>query len=310
MSLQVPHTADWAPGRRVPVEAILSPLRRGSGDPTWWSSTGEVWRALRTPEGPATVRWRTVAESGGDRVVATGWGPGGPWALERLAPMLGGRDDLSGFTPVHEAVREAARRHTDWRVGRSGLVIEALLPAIIEQRVTGKQAFGAYRRLVRAHGEPAPGPGAGRGLVVPPEVERWRRIPSWQWLRAGVDAQRADTIMRVLQVAPALDTCVDLPRSQAWKRLRSVPGIGGWTASETAQRALGDADAISFGDYHVPTDLGWALIGGPVDDVGLEELMEPYRGHRYRVQWLITAARLGRPRRGPRMAVPTHLPRP
>ncbi len=304
----VGETADWAPGRPVPVESILAPLRRGSGDPTWYSGAGEVWRAAQTPRGAATVRYRTVREQAGDRVVATAWGDGAWWMLGRLAESLGGGDDVSAFTPRHTALEAAHHRHRHWRVGRSGLVIEALVPAIIEQRVTGKQAFGGYRRLIRRFGIPAPGPGAGRGLMAPPDVDGWRGIPSWEWLRAGVDAGRADTVMRALQVAPALEKCVHLPRRQTWARLQAVRGVGGWTASEVAQRALGDADAISFGDYHVAKDVGWALTGVELDDPGLETLLEPYRGHRYRVQWLVTAARLGRPRRGPRLDVPAHLP--
>ena len=303
-----PATADWAPGRPVPLESILAPMRRGAGDPTWDSSWGEIWRASLTPAGPVTLRLRTVSSDAGDRVIGQAWGAGADWSLERLPGLLGERDDLSGFHPVHPVVERAARAHRHWRVCRTELVLESLLPAVIEQRVTGKQAFGAYRRLVRRHGTAAPGPGGARGLMVPPDADGWRCIPSWEWMRAGVDAQRADTIMRVLQIAHALQECTVLPRAQVWRRLRAIRGVGDWTVSETVQRALGDADAISFGDYHVAKDIGWALTGAAVDDVRLEALLEPYRGHRYRVQHLVTAAGLGRPRRGPRMPVPSHLP--
>ena len=53
----------------------------------------------------------------------------------------------------------------------------------------------------------------------------------------------------------------------------SVPGVGVWTAAETAHRALGDADAVSFGDYHVAKNVGWALTGEAVDDDGMAELL-------------------------------------
>ena len=88
-----------------------------------------------------------------------------------------------------------------------------------------------------------------------------------------------------------------------------MPGIGVWTAAEVAQRALGDPDAVSYGDYHVAKNIGWALTGSEVDDDGLAELLEPYAGHRYRVQRLLELAGAYRPRRGPRMAPRTHLPR-
>lgn len=241
-----------------------------------------------------------------DGVDATFWGPGAPWARQQLPRLLGELDDPSGFTPRHDVLREPARIHRHWRIGRTDRVIEALVPAIIEQRVTGKQAFGAYRRLVRRYGEPAPGPRPD--LFVPPGPRTWRTIPSWEWLRAGVDASRADTVMRALQVAERLEEAAALPVPDAWRRLRAVPGIGVWTAAETLQRAIGDPDAVSFGDYHVAKDVGFALTGAPVDDVGMQTLLAPYVGHRYRVQFLVTSMRMGPARRGPRITLPTHLP--
>ena len=69
--------------------------------------------------------------------------------------------------------------------------------------------------------------------------------------------------------------------------MRSLPGIGVWTSAEVRFRAHGDADAVSFGDYHIAKNVGWALTGQEVDDDGLAELLEPYRPHRYRVQRLV-----------------------
>lgn len=304
-------TADFSPGRPVPIGAVLGVYRHGAGDPTFHTDPGVVWRAALTPDGPVTVRLHREAAGDGDRVVARAWGPGAGWLLDGLPELLGAADTPETFEIRHERLRPAVRQQPHWRVARSRLVLDSLIPAIIEQRVTGKQAFGAYRQLVRHYGSPAPGPAdtvAAMRLMVPPDVADWRRIPSWEWLRAGVDARRADTVQRVLQVAPRLEECCELSREKAWQRLRSIPGVGVWTAAETMQRAAGDADAVSFGDYHVAKDIGHALTGAPVDDEGLQRLLRPYAGHRYRVQHFVMAARLGAPRRGPRLAVPTHLP--
>lgn len=300
--------SDWAPGRPVPLREILAPLRRGAGDPTWRTHGDAVWRGVQTPDGPATVRmWCDRAEHG-DRARLHAWGPGAKWCAEAYPEWLGRSDDVTGFEVQHRQLRDVARRTEHWRVGRTGLVMEALIPAILEQRVTGRQAFGAYRALVRRYGVPAPGPGVGLDLRCPPDIPGWRAIPSWEWLRAGVDAQRADTVMRVLPVAQRLEECTGLPLADAWRRLSSISGVGVWTVAETAQRALGDADAVSFGDYHVAADIGWALMGTPVDDQTLEILLQPYAGHRYRVQHLVNAGGLTRPRRGARITLPTHLP--
>ena len=84
----------------------------------------------------------------------------------------------------------------------------------------------------------------------------------------------------------------------------SLPGVGVWTAAETAQRAFGDADALSVGDYHVSKMIGWTLLGRPIDDAEMVELLEPMRPHRYRAVRLLEVSGLARePRRGPRLPV-------
>jgi 3-methyladenine DNA glycosylase/8-oxoguanine DNA glycosylase len=94
-----------------------------------------------------------------------------------------------------------------------------------------------------------------------------------------------------------------LEADAAQARLRSLPGIGVWTAAEVRQRALGDPDAVSVGDYHIPGLVGWALTGRKVDDAGMLKLLEPYAGHRYRVTRLLELSGNHPPRRGPRMPV-------
>ncbi|WP_277190744.1 DNA-3-methyladenine glycosylase family protein [Luteipulveratus flavus] len=305
-----PTVRVWAPGRPVPMGAILSGLRHGGYDPTWRTDASGLWRASRTPDGPVTMHLTVArADVAGDAVTARAWGPGASWLLDRLPAMLGDGDDTDGFVPEHPVLATAHRRAQHFRVPCSGLVMESLIPVVIEQRVTGKQAFAGYRSLVRRYGETAPGPGGELRLVVPPDVRTWRRVPSWEWLRAGVDAARADTVARALSVAARLEECADLPIADAHRRLRAVPGIGAWTAAEVAQRALGDADAVSVGDYHVAKNVTYALDDGRVgDDARMLELLQPYAGHRFRVQRLLELAGIARPRRGPRLTVPTHLP--
>ncbi len=183
----------------------------------------------------------------------------------------------------------------------------ALVPAILEQKETGTEAQQGFRRLVRRFGRRAPGPHAD--LWLPPAASELALVPSWAWLKLGVDAARSGTLLRAASVAPALERTLEVPLADADRRLRSVPGIGVWTSAEVRARAHGDPDAVSFGDAHVGHDIGWALTGNRVDDDGLLELLEPYRGHRLRVQLLVAAMGVHAPRRGPRLAPRTHLPR-
>ena len=285
---------------------MIGGLHLGRGDPTFRRHPdGTIWRGIRTPQGAATIRLARVA---GSCIEVTAWGQGAQWALDSVPSMLGELDDATGFVAHHPQVAEAARRFSGWRVPRTGLVLEALVPAIIGQKVTGQEAAGSYRTLIQRYGERAPGEAGAAGLWVAPSPRGWAMIPSWEWLRAGVDGARSAAIVRTARAAGRLEQCVDLTREQAERRLRAIPGIGVWTAAEVRHTALGDSDAVSFGDYHVARDIGWALTGLQVDDDGLAELLEPYAGHRYRVQGLLKLAGAGRPRRGPRMAARTHLP--
>jgi hypothetical protein len=301
----------WRPGWPCPVGQVMAQHRHGGGDPTYrvdgaGSMRARHWRGLRTPDGPTTLVVQGRADLG--EVHAHAWGPGADWALESLPGLLGGLDDPTGFEPRHPVLVEAHRRHPHWRLGRSGLVMDALVPAIVEQKVTGQEAFAGFRALVLRHGEPAPGPGPAHRLRVQPAPAVLRRIPSWEWLRLHIGPDRSRAIVAAARVADALERCATLPPEDADRRLRTLPGVGVWTSAEVRQRALGDADAVSFGDYHVAKDVGWALTGAPFDDAALEAYLEPWRPHRGRVPALVGLARLFRPRRGPRLAPRTHLP--
>jgi 3-methyladenine DNA glycosylase/8-oxoguanine DNA glycosylase len=186
--------------------------------------------------------------------------------------------------------------------------MESLVPAILEQKVTGQEAFAGFRMLVHRYGERAPGPGPELRLWVQPGADTLRAIPSWEWLRMHVDQARSRAIVTAARVAESLERTLDVPHEEADRRLRSLPGIGVWTSAEARARAHGDPDAVSFGDWHVAKDIGWALAGRPFDDVELEEFLEPWRPHRGRVQALVLLAGLHRPRHGPRMSPRTHLP--
>jgi 3-methyladenine DNA glycosylase/8-oxoguanine DNA glycosylase len=188
------------------------------------------------------------------------------------------------------------------RLGALGLAFEVLVPAILEQRVTGREAWRSWRELLRRFGEPAPGP-APAGMRVLPAPQIWRRIPSWEWHRAGVDPGRARTVLAAAERAHRLEEALSLPREVRLTRLRAIPGVGAWTAAEVAQRAWGDPDAVSVGDFHLPALVGWALTGRPVDDEGMLELLSCYPGHRHRAVRLVELSGLRKPSFGPRMPV-------
>lgn len=280
----------------------LSPLRRGRGDPCHHvGADGTIWRTSLMRSGPVTAR---ISSSAPDTVDCEAWGPGADEFIEGLPALLGADDDPTGFQPVDPTLVAARRRVPHLRLGRTGRVLEALLPAILEQRVYGIDAHRGWRRLVTRFGAPAPGPGPEH-LRLPPTADAWRRIPSWEFHRANVDPGRARTMVGCAQRADALERLVSRSAEAARAALMSLPGVGEWTAAETAQRAFGDADALSVGDYHLAKMVGWSLLGHPIDDAQMVDLLEPVRPHRHRAVRTLEASGLAvNPRFGPRAPIP------
>lgn len=264
---------------------------------------------MRTPDGPATV----LLELRGTRVEAEAWGDGAEHLLDGLPAFLGLLDDPRGFDPSpHPVVADLARRRPGLRLGWTGAVFEALLPAILEQKVTGREALTAYVGLARRHGEPAPGPvAAAHGLRLQPAPEVLAALPYYAYHPFGVEQRRAETIRRVARDAASLEALAALPGSRAEigaaaaARLQARPGIGPWTAAEVRVRALGDPDAVSVGDFHLPNLVAFALAGEPRGtDERMLELLEPWRGHRARVIRLLELSGIEAPRFGPRYSPP------
>jgi 3-methyladenine DNA glycosylase/8-oxoguanine DNA glycosylase len=282
-------------------EITLAPLRRGPRDPSFQvCDDGAIWQTVLLPSGSVTAR---ISRAAANAVHCMAWGSGAAEFLDALPAMLGADDDASDFAPSEPTVVAAHRRMPHLRLGRTGRVLDALIPAILEQRVPGADAFRSWRVLVTKFGTPPPGPAPTR-MRVPPSADAWRHIPSWEFHRANVDPGRARTVVSCARRASSLERLASRPAEQARDALTSLPGVGVWTAAETAQRAFGDPDALSVGDYHIPKMIGWTLLGRPIADADMVELLEPMRPHRHRVVRLLEASGLAyAPRRGSRLPV-------
>jgi 3-methyladenine DNA glycosylase/8-oxoguanine DNA glycosylase len=288
------------------LRVVLGPLVRGSGDPTIRVAAAAAIRASVTPDGPGAIEIRLE----GLVARAWAWGPGAAHLLDGLPAALGQDDDDSGFEPGHHpVVARLARRHGRVRLGRTGAVWEALLPAILEQRITGTEAWRNYRRLVRAHGAPAPGP---LGLWLPPTPATIATLPSWTLTELGIEPRRGTLLRRIARESARFEALGQAARATGGggagaaavaAALQAQPGIGPWTAAEVTLRALGDPDAVSVGDAHLSHVVAFALTGAPRgSDEEMLELLTPWAGHRARVVRLLESSGIMPPRYGPRVA--------
>jgi 3-methyladenine DNA glycosylase/8-oxoguanine DNA glycosylase len=255
-----------------------------------------VVRALRTPDGPAVLRLSSVDR---ETVTAAAEGPGAEWALVHEGRGLAGADDdPAAFAPRDDAVATVCRRARGVRLTRTS-VMPVLFAAILEQKVTGREARAAWRRLVFATSERAPG---DTGLWLPPDPSRVAALPYPRFHTFGVERRRAEVIRSVAARTARIEAFATSAALRAW--LERLPGIGPWTGAEVARLSFGDPDAVSVGDYHLPNLVAWVLAGEPRgNDDRMLELMEPYRGQRGRLQGLLEASGLGAPAYGPRTEV-------
>lgn len=283
----------------IDLRQTLAPLRHGPQDPTVRLPyrAREAWRGLLTPDGPAGARY--FYDGGDIRVEA--WGPGAKWAAEKAGDALGVTDDRASFEPSDRLMKRLHLSRPGLRMCRTNAIVQSLVPTIIEQKVTTVEAHRAYRELVYRYGEQAPGPGP---VYVPPTPGVLASLPYEAFHPFGIEARRADFIRTACSYAKRLEEIAEMPRDAGRARLRALPGIGPWTVAEVERLALGDADAVRPGDFHLPHTVAWVLAGERrADDARMMELLEPYRGHRARAALLIELSGNHPPRRAPRMPV-------
>lgn len=309
----------WTAPRGYDLETTLRVLQRGTHDPCTRVGQGKAWLCFETGEGPATLlvvvhrsgAQETEGPVAGPVLSLRAWGPGAARAVLSAPALLGAEDDWSGFDAGPREglpgwILEARRRNPGLRLPSTGRVFDALVPVILEQKVTTIEARHAWRYLVSHFGEQAPGP-APEGLAIAPGAHRLRLIGGWDWHRARVDDSRRRTVLRAAEAAAGINRLGALGLAQdPGRKLQSLPGIGPWTAAETLQRTHGHPDAVSVGDFHLAAYIGHALAGRATDDAGMLRLLAPFAGHRQRVVRLIGLTGFRKPSFGPRLAPMDH----
>ncbi|MDO5745163.1 MAG: 3-methyladenine DNA glycosylase [Micrococcaceae bacterium] len=310
----------WMPHGPYSLRQSLGILQRGAGDPTARVTDSTAWLCFNTPHGAVTLLV-TCWGAQEPEVRFHAWGPGAAHAVERGLHLVGAYDDWGAFDApensrlLHPTVASSRKFNKGLRFPSTGRVFDALLPAILEQKVTIIEANFAWRYLCKAVGGLPPGP-APEGMRLPPQPAAVRSLQPWQWHQARVDASRSTTAVRAAAAAPALERWALLELGARRENvmgtgtlaaaLESIPGIGPWTVAEVLQRTHGAADHVSVGDYHLAAFVGQVLIGRRVDDAGMLELLAPFSGNRQRVVRLIGVSGHRKEAFGPRYAPMDH----
>jgi AraC family transcriptional regulator of adaptative response / DNA-3-methyladenine glycosylase II len=175
-----------------------------------------------------------------------------PAVLARLRNLF----DLSARPDVIDAhlssdkrLARAVRRVPGLRVPGAFDGFELAVRAILGQRISVAAATTLAGRLATAFGEPVPTPSPCLSRLAPTPTRLAAVDPS-ELRRLGIAAPRARCIRELARavVSGGIDLEPGADPEQAMSRLLELPGIGDWTASYIALRALRWPDAFPAAD--------------------------------------------------------------
>lgn len=279
----------------IPQWVELASTVRGAKDPVM-VGPGETRWNTRTPDGPGALE---LIRSGPSTVTAHSWGPGADWMMAQAPLLLGAGDDLTGFEPPAGPLGDQWRRRP-FLLGRTDRLWDSLVGAVFGQKVQVANAKKARRLLSQKFGDVGPGPWGGWVL---PSPERTAQLDYSDFHPLGVERKRAEILMRVAREMPRLARLSERTPAQVRARLEHIRGIGPWTTAMVTAAAMGDADAVPVGDYHLKNTVAWHLAGEERGtDERMLELLEPWAGHRWRVLRLAKSSG-GAPKRGPKLSL-------
>ena len=276
---------------RSTIAGLKSPVLLGPS--AWWATT--------TPEGPATLQ---LQRSDPETITSKAWGSGAEWVSNKIPDLLGQSDNSDSFQPEGK-VAELWKTNR-FRLGRTDIVWDAAVGAILSQKVQVTKAMISLRGMRNLFGTTAPGPIRSKLL---PRPERVAEMNYSDFHSLGVERKRAETIIRLAKEIPRIRVAApgnapdESADQQNMLRLSKIKGIGPWSLGLIAAVVYGDTDAVPVGDYHIPNTVAWNLHSIPrSDDSEMLEILEPYRPHRWRVIRLCEANSAA-PKYGPRLSL-------
>jgi 3-methyladenine DNA glycosylase/8-oxoguanine DNA glycosylase len=260
----------------------------GAYDPTAESSKDHFRKALVFSGEPSTVEFRRLD----DGLELRAYGPAAANLLDEALVGLAQDDLYHSFTTPDTGILRLHRSQPGLRLLRVPWLYDMTCSAILQQKIRTIDAVRDWRRIAQKFGLPAP-----LGLRTFPPADVLAHVPGFELLNLGIDPQRSRTLLKFAQESRFLPLRTAMTFAELRQHLRRIPGIGPWTTESVLGYGAGDADAAIPGDLHLPHLVCYALAGEqPGSDERMMELLEPFRGHRFRIIRLLYASRLTVPR--------------
>jgi AraC family transcriptional regulator of adaptative response / DNA-3-methyladenine glycosylase II len=194
-----------------------------------------------------------------------------------IAACLGSDPLLRGALDAHAGIRTPGA----W----DGF--ELTVRAILGQQISVRAATTMAGRVAERWGEPVDTTiGLTRLFPAPP------RLVNAPLEEIGLISARAATIRAVARAA--MDGALAFDGVSTHQTLRSIPGIGKWTAQYVAMRVLNEPDAFPSGDL-VLRRMAGVLTSRALDARSLE--WSPWRAYAVMLLWQLAAERSSPPRR-------------
>jgi len=210
-----------------------------------------------------------------------------PWLASRVRALfdLDARPDVvDAQLAVDPTLRARVRARPGLRLPGAFDGAELAFRAVLGQQVSVAAATTLARRLAERFGRPTAGAPAGLERLFPTPtalaaatVDEIREI--------GLPGARAAALLGLARAidGDAIDLAPGADPERAATALAELPGLGPWTASYVAMRALSWPDAFPAGDLVVRRALG---VTSPRDAVARAERWRPWRAYAVMHLWM------------------------
>lgn len=271
----------------------------GRFDPTINLADDSIQVAMQTPEGGVTIAATHFRNRASDSSIlrVECYGDGNKWIAERVPSLFGFEDQLDQFQPTGK-LGQLAKQLSGARLPKLPVVFHRLVQIVLQQLVSWSDALHGWKTIVQRYGEDAPGPFP---LRLPPTADRLSKLAYFDLVECGVLPRQARIILHLAKEANRIERLASKGPDDVSKVLLAIPGIGSWTVEHLLGTSLGVADAVLIGDYGLPHTVAWFFNEqARSNDDEMLQLLEPYRGDRFRVINLLWQSGINAPRRGPK----------